>query len=112
MSANNDIYSVLVTDGWREIPDPFKPGARAFFKRFGTPTKCACNDSKSGIQVGLYVYEHKGIPSYCMDIHGELSDGTWVNLENYSMPPEIEKGLAAIPRLLATWEAAASFKVS
>lgn len=96
--------SRLLADGWREYPDQFRKYARCFFKRFDTPTRCACNDDKAGMQICVAVSEHEGRSSYEIDLHGELPDGTWINLHNHGMPEDIEAGLATIPRLLATWE--------
>ena len=56
------------------------------------------------MQICVAVAEHEGRSSYEIDLHGELPDGTWIKLHNHGIPEDIEAGLAAIPRLLATWE--------
>jgi len=50
------------------------------------------------------MYEYEGRTSYELDLHGELPDGTWIKFLNHGMPEDLKEGLAAIPRLLATWE--------
>lgn len=56
------------------------------------------------MQVCVAVCQYEKWWSYEIDLHGELPDGTWIKLHNHGMPPDIEAGLATIPRLLATWE--------
>ena len=97
-------YSRLLADGWLERPDQFRKYARCFFKRFDTPTRCACNHFKEGMLICIAVSEHNGSTSYELDLLGELPDGTWIKIHNYGMPEDIEAGLATVPRLLATWE--------
>lgn len=104
LGLNTPPYSRLLCDGWREYLDEFRKYARCFFKRFDTPTRCACNDDKEGMQVCVAVSEHDSRYSYEIDLRGELPDGTWINLQNYGMPKDIEAVLNTIPRLLATWE--------
>jgi len=99
-----EIYTKLLADGWREYPDQFRQYARCFYKRFDTPTRCACNDDKSGMQVCIAVSEYESKANYEIDLCGELPDGTWINLHNYTMPESIDDGLAKITRLLAVWE--------
>ena len=108
--TGKDPCPLLVSDGWHEYPDQFRKYARCFFKRFDTPTHCAGNDEKHGMQVCVAVSEYGGRFSYEIDLHGELPDGTWIKLHNHGMPEDVEKGLATIPRLLATWEFIAKHK--
>ena len=108
-STKDSIPALLLSDGWKEYPDQFRKYARCFFKRFETPTRCACNNDKEGMQVCVSVSEYDGRASYEIDLHGELPDETWIKLQNHGMPNDIKAGLATIPRLLATWEFIASF---
>lgn len=101
----------LLSGGWKECPDQFRKYARCFYHQHETPTRCACNDDKEGIQVCVAVSEWQGIESYEIDLHAELPDGTWIHLHNHSMPEDISAGLATIPRLLATWELIANHEV-
>jgi len=101
---NDPIYLLLLADGWKECPNELRKWARCFYKRFSTPTRCACNHDKDGMQICVSVSEYNRINAYEIDLHGELPDGTWVNLHNHGMPNDLEAGLATIPRLLATWE--------
>ena len=101
---NEPIYALLLAEGWQEYPDQFRKYARCFSKRFDTPTRCACNHRKEGIAVTISTIKHDQYFAYEIELHGELPDGTWVNLQNHGMPDDIEAGLATIPRLLATWE--------
>ncbi len=94
----------LASEGWREYPDQFRKYARCMFKQFDTPTRCACNSDKEGMQVCIAVSEWQGKESYEIDMHGQLADWTWIKLHNHGMPEDIKAGLATIPRLLATWE--------
>ena len=92
-----DAIDTLLDDNWKEYPDQFKPHARAFFKRFDTPTECACNTGKGGIHWEL-------------EVAGELKDSTWVKLHQWALDhKDIKETLAIIPRLLATWEFIANF---
>jgi len=108
---NNTIHQ-LISQGWAEYPDQLRKYARCFYKRFDTPTRCACNDDKAGMQICVAVSEYKGNTSYEIELHGELADGTWIQLHNHTMPQNIEKGLSTIPRLLETWEFIASRHLS
>lgn len=96
----------LLADGWREFPDQFKKYARCFYKRFNTPTCCFGNDDKPGIQIQISVSEQ--FDSVCMelDLCAGLKDGTWLKIQNYSLPKTAAEVVALIPRILATWEAA------
>lgn len=94
----------LKADGWIECQDMFRKYATCLYKRFDTPTRCACNDDKPGMQVCVAVSHHDKFMSYEIDLTGELLDGSWIKLHNYSLRQDIEKGLATIPKLLATWE--------
>jgi hypothetical protein len=105
------IIETLLADGWREWPDQFRKETRAFYKQFETPTRCACNDDKSGIQVVIHVNNDEFGPQYQydFDLSGRLPDGTWIKLGQWITPPDINDGLNLIPRLLATWEFVATF---
>lgn len=103
-----DVGSVLLSLGWREGRDQFRAYARMFYKRYDTPTRCAGNDDKEGMQVCLYVSEWQGRQSIEMELCGGLSDGTWLKLHNYGLPQDVHGVLALIPRILAVWEAASS----
>ena len=105
----NDAIALLQRKGWREHRTAGE-NARCFYQRFDTPTRCACNHTKPGIQARVRVTEHHPWWGYEIDVAGELSDGTWIIIHGYAMPPSIEDGLKTVPRLLATWEAAANFK--
>ena len=109
-----DAIDTLLDDNWKEYPDQFKPHARAFFKRFDTPTECACNTGKGGIQVCIYVYKHNfngnTEMNWELEVAGELKDSTWVKLHQWALDhKDIKETLAIIPRLLATWEFIANF---
>lgn len=77
-----------------------------FYKRHDTPTRCAGNDDKDGMQVCIYVSELQGALCIEMEVCGGLSDGTWLKLHNYSLPQDVRKVIDIIPRILAAWEAA------
>lgn len=97
----------LFVQGWREYPDQFRRHARCFFKRFKTPTPCACNYDKPGMQVCIAISDgFEGRESFEIDLVGEVPNGTWVKLHQYGLPKEIESVLRLIPGLLALWETA------
>lgn len=105
----------LLSLGWREFPDQFRPHDRAFYKRFDTATRCKCNDDKPGIQVCIHVCGpipqlENDIERIEMDLSGELPDGQWIKLFHWAMPLDLDECLANIPRLLATWEFMAAYK--
>ena len=54
--------------------------------------------------VCVAVSHHEKWWSYEIELHGEISDGTWIKIHNYGMQSDIEACLATIPRLLKTWE--------
>lgn len=80
-----------------------------FYKQYETPTRCALNDGKSGQQVSIHVgtlnIHDEDCATIEMEVCGELTDGTWVKLQNYSLPKNVPAVLAMIPRLLHAWEA-------
>jgi len=94
----------LIFDGWREYPDGSRKYARCFYKRFSTPTRCACNDDKDGMQAMIAVSEFAGRTSMELELCGELKDGTWLKIENYSLPKTAKEVAALVPRLLFLWE--------
>lgn len=96
----------LLAQGWREYPDQFNKYARCFYKQHATPTRCHCNDDKEGIQVCIAVYEvdeHRPKEGFEVDLCGELKDGSWIKLKQWSLT-DLDGALAVIPRLLSTWE--------
>lgn len=99
----------LIENGWKEYPDPFRKYARCFYKRIQTPTRCSGNDDKDGIQVCLSVSEYGGRESIELEICAGLKDETWIKLLSYSLPGGVDAALAAIPRMIATWEFMANF---
>lgn len=95
-------------DGWMEYPDQFRKGARCFFKRFDTEV-CQHNDDQPGNQVCLSMWNLSDGTRYTIDLYGVLIDGTSIKIENYGFSPQcIRAALDAIPRLLRTWECAAT----
>lgn len=101
-----DSIAWLAAGGWREYPNQFK-SARCFYKHFDTPTRCACNDDKPGMQIEISVSERDGVENYEMELNGEMRDGTWLKLHQWVLPNDIKQVVALIPRLLGIWEAAA-----
>jgi hypothetical protein len=103
----------LQENGWTQYKDhlALDKSARFFAKRFNTPTRCACNDDKDGMQVCIRVTNRAMADSFEMTIRGELPDGTWIEFLNYSMPENIEEVIAKIPRLLAAWEIMADYPI-
>ena len=99
----NAMVRHLVDEGWNEWPNPFERTARCFYKRFKTPTRCHLNDDRDGMQVQISLYTEHSV-GYEMRLDGELSDGTWIEFHQWSLPENIEDGIALIPRLLQTWE--------
>ena len=110
--AGNFICDDLAVRDWKEYPDQFREYARTFYKRFDTPTVCAINDDKPGIQVCIAVSSHREFTSMELDICGGLPDGTSIKIHNYTLPNDVDKVLALIPRLLAVWECAANHKIT
>jgi len=105
----------LVADGWREYRDQFKKYSRNFYKRFETPTVCACNSEKFGMRVEIHVFDP--IPeaaiqreSLEMSLSGELPDGIWIKIGHWAIQGGVDEALMLIPRMLAVWEFAALWK--
>ena len=103
----------LIEQGWKEYPDKFRKHARCFYKRYDTPTRCNCNDDKPGIQVCIAIGEpFMGFEggSIEIDICAELSDETWIKMLHYGIGNDVDKALAAIPRILAAWETISNYE--
>ena len=97
----------LLADGWREYPNQFRKYARCFYKRFDTPTVCSGNSNKPGMQIEISVSDgYAGGVSMEMELCAGLKDGTWLKIQNYSLPKTVAEVTALIPRLLAMWESA------
>lgn len=96
----------LLADGWREYPNQFKKFARCFYKQFDTPSRCRGNGDKQGIQIEMCVSDITGNEAYEIELTGQLGDGTWITLHQYSLPNDIRKAVTLIPRLLTLWEEA------
>jgi hypothetical protein len=62
------------------------------------------------MQVCVNYYKHEDNESFQIDLSGQSDDGTWLELKNYSLSSDIEKAIAVIPRLLATWETFSNYK--
>ena len=99
------ISKTLLEQNWKECPNQFKKYARCFYKQFATPTSCALNQGKAGIQIEIAVLEWQGTESCELELGGELADGTWMRLHNHQLPSDIDAVLALIPRMLMVWEA-------
>ena len=99
------ILETLIKQGWKECPNQFKKYARCFYKHFETPTSCALNQGKAGIQIEISVSEWQGAESCELELGGELADGTWIQLLNHGLTKDLASVLSLIPRMLATWEA-------
>ena len=106
----NEMTSYLEANGWHEYSYVLRPESRCFYKYFSTPTPCACNDSKPGLQVGVACAEIQGHVMYDLDICGELPDGSWVKVAQWGLHDGIEEGLKVIPRMLSAWEHMVAFK--
>ena len=98
------ICKTLIEQGWKECPNQFKKYARCFYKHFETPTSCALNQGKAGIQIEISVSEWQGAESCELELGGELADGTWMRLHNHGLPKDLYAVLALIPRMLMVWE--------
>jgi len=112
-----DMREFLEENGWREYPDPLSETAIAYYKQYETKTRCHCNDEKSGIQVAIRLYPPIKLdttppldPAYEIELCGELKDGTWFKLHQWSIREDIDVGIKIIPRLLAAWECAANYE--
>lgn len=85
MNTDSQNCLKLLGLGWREYPDQFKEYCRCFYKRFETPTRCACNDNKSGLQVCISVSEWQEKESFEIDICGKLKTAhglNWFNMHS------------------------------
>lgn len=97
----------LLADGWHEYPNQFRKYASCFYKRFDTPSVCAGNSDKPGIQIEISVSDgYDGDVSIEMELCAGLKDGTWLKIQNYALPKTVNEVTALIPRLLAMWESA------
>lgn len=110
-TPTTDLRAAFTALGWRKDKDQFRPYADVFWKRMLTPTPSRQNREKEGAVIMVYISELYGSQSAEMELTGELSDGTWINLHNYSLPKTAEGILAVIPRMLATWECVVNCKV-
>lgn len=111
MNTVEQCVTELISLGWREYPNQFKDYARCFYKQFDTPTRCHGNDDKPGVQIQISVSDgYAGSVSMEMELRAGLKDETWVKIQNYSLPKTIDDVIALIPRMLATWEAAANYR--
>jgi hypothetical protein len=106
-----NIKDYLLENEWREFKDVTKDFPTiSFYKRFDTKTVCRCNSNKKGIQIIINYYPAKRMgldqlgENYEMELVGELADGTWIKLFQWSMPKDVKEGITKIQRLLATWE--------
>lgn len=105
----SDVCRQLRESGWRVYPNQFKVYAKCFYKDFETPTRCACNDGKPGIQIEIAVSDRlsgSSDASIEMTLNGQLKDGTWVSFQNYSLPSNYNDVINLIPRMLRIWEEA------
>jgi len=103
----------LLEDGWKEYKDQFRPHSNCFFKRFDSECVCRCNHEKKGIQVGVILtgFDERGW-GCSLELAGELPDGTWIKLQNYSLgsPTDMGEVIRLIPRMIETWESVSKTK--
>jgi hypothetical protein len=94
----------LLELGWRRYTTPWPEDAYVcFYKSYPTPTRCFHNPEKEGLSVCCTVSYLFQI-SYELSVRAGLPDGTTVELHQWSLPDNIDEGLAMIPRMLAAWE--------
>ena len=106
MNHHDQICDGFVSAGWREGWNPFKPGARCFYKQFDTKTRCDSNSNKPGVKIEAVVSKPDVRMSIELNLTAGLKDGTWLVIHNYALPTTVEAATALIPRLISTWEAA------
>lgn len=107
----DDVGLILLKDGWTQYDDVMHADSACFEKYYDTPTKCALNNKSYGIQVIIRVSDlfRNTHASYEIRLAGELSDGTWIGHHQWGIDCHISDGLKLIPRLLSTWEHAATY---
>ena len=100
-----EMVAVLRVEGWRggtpQLNDDY---VLRLYRHFETPTRCACNMDKAGIQVECAVWEFpdgRGARPQ-IDLMAETPDGKWPHISMSC--DDLEDVRKQIPRLLATWE--------
>lgn len=111
----------LLAEGWAGFKDPTDRDLdvctlrRNFYKFFPTDRKCQTNNDSRGIQVIIklvsYFVDGSSHWTYEIRLSGELPDGTWIELHNWSMPDDIKEGVKKITRLIDLWEKASEYQV-
>lgn len=104
MSIPKSFIDRLLGNGWREYPNVLKPHARCFYQQFNTPSRCNGNSDKPGLQIELAISELNSHTLMELELCAGLKDDTWLRIQNYSLPDDVEKVLKLIPRMLAAWE--------
>ena len=108
-----EMVAALRTDGWRGFSQqPNDEYVLRGYKFFETPTLCALNKDKPGIQVECTVWE---FPDKCparpvIELHAEAADGHWPRLSIDC--DDLDDVKRQIPRLLATWEFIANWEAA
>jgi len=105
-----EVVEALRADGWRG--GGFTPNddyVRRLYRFYKTPTHCACNADKPGIQLECAVWE---FPDGCgakiyIELVAETPDGKWPKIQIGC--DSLEDMENQIPRLLAAWELIANW---
>lgn len=102
-SYPNKVRSFLSSNGWVKYTSFGKP---IWCKRFDTPTRCKCNDDKSGVQIVIKEHEFDGWLSCSIDLTAKKQDDEWVEISIYGISDGLIEMLdRQCHQLLAAWEA-------
>ncbi len=102
----DDVIDYVLKRGWREMPDQFKPHARAFYAtRKDLADLPHCNSNKKPPAVCLWWYPpYEGVgmePTFEVEVCGE-SEGVWLKFRAYGLCTldEVKK---ALKKVRAAW---------
>jgi hypothetical protein len=104
--ALDKIESRLKSLEWRNIPDMFRMSALSYYKFQPTKHVCCLNREKPGIQVCIQICTVENVIMISASLRAQLPDNTWIDINKFSLPDDIEAVLALVPELVKTWEAA------
>lgn len=102
----NKAIEELLAAGLLEYDDVFRHNRRCFSKMITTPTHCSLNDGSHVVQIIVAISATSSTVNFEVELGGELKDGTWLKLHNYSGIKTAKEATEKIPRLLALWELA------
>jgi len=111
-----EIIDWLEEQGWKiGRKSEYETFDRVWYKRFPkVEPRCACNESKPGIQLSLKMWNHSNYQrdgyGFELELRAEPDDGVWVQLRSYGLTDSdlVDRMDSQTDKLIRAWQAVQS----